>query len=181
MSRFTKHLERWRDCEECELCKVRTKVVLWRGSKIPCDILFIGEAPGVTEDIEGLPFTGPAGRLLDQIIEVAIPTEISVGFTNLIACIPLDKRGGSKVGEPPNWAVKACADRLFEIIDIAKPKRIVTVGTHAKKYLKGHINPEVCPMTHIVHPAAILRSNPVQKEAAIRQCIVQLEELCEDL
>jgi len=180
MSQFTKHLERWGNCEQCELHKVRTKVVLWRGSKIPCDVLFTGEAPGLTEDIEGLPFTGPAGRLLDQIVERSIPNTLSVGFTNLIACIPRAVPGGSKVGEPPPWAIKACADRLREIIKIANPARIVTVGTLAKKYLPSR-NLELPAMVSIVHPAAILRSNPVQKEAAIRQCIITLTEMSEDL
>ena len=59
--------ERWKDCRSCRLCEQRDKIVLARGT-IPCDILMVGEAPGLSENSRGLPFDGPAGHRLDQIV-----------------------------------------------------------------------------------------------------------------
>lgn len=70
VSLYSSHVERWKDCEGCSLRDRRTRVVLYRG-KIPCDVLFIGEAPGESEDVVGVPFVGPAGKLLDAMIQEA--------------------------------------------------------------------------------------------------------------
>lgn len=71
-SKWSVFVERWKDCTACGLCEHRQKVVLARGS-VPCDILFIGEAPGESEDCLGQPFVGPAGQLLDRIVRLALP------------------------------------------------------------------------------------------------------------
>lgn len=70
MSAIKKHLERWKNCTACELHKERTNVVLARGT-VPCDVCFVGLAPGDSEDLFGVPFVGPAGESLDGIIESA--------------------------------------------------------------------------------------------------------------
>jgi uracil-DNA glycosylase len=62
-------------------------VVLCRG-RLPCDVLFVGEAPGVSEDVLGRPFVGPAGKLLDTIVERALDGQYDCAMTNLVACIP---------------------------------------------------------------------------------------------
>ena len=67
------HVEKWKDCQRCPLGQQRSNICLARGT-VPCDVLFIGEAPGVSEDTFGLPFVGPAGQLLDQIILRTIPS-----------------------------------------------------------------------------------------------------------
>ena len=64
---FQEHQNRWKDCTDCSLHASRIKVVLARG-KLPCDILFTGEAPGESENVIGRPFIGPAGKLLDDIV-----------------------------------------------------------------------------------------------------------------
>lgn len=66
------HVEKWKDCQRCPLAQQRSNIVLARGT-VPCDVLFIGEAPGASEDALGLPFVGPAGHLLNQIIERVLP------------------------------------------------------------------------------------------------------------
>ena len=99
------HKEKWINCYGCDLCEQRDKVVLLRG-KIPCDVLFIGEAPGVSEDTLGKPFVGPAGTLLDNIIEESDPGELKLAWTNVIACIPKDD-DGHKVKEPPRYSIEA--------------------------------------------------------------------------
>jgi uracil-DNA glycosylase len=67
---FQLHVAQWRNCTACPLHIGRKQVVFARG-KIPCDILFVGEAPGKSEDMHGQPFYGPAGQLLDDIVENA--------------------------------------------------------------------------------------------------------------
>jgi uracil-DNA glycosylase len=94
---FQLHVNRWGDCQQCELHRVRHKVVLARG-RVPCDVLFIGEAPGASEDVLGLPFVGPAGHMLDYIIERSIGEHnelrkekglpgLRVAMTNLVCCM----------------------------------------------------------------------------------------------
>ena len=70
MTPYIKHREKWKDCTRCLLHEHRRKIVLCRG-KIPADVLFVGEAPGESEDVLGSPFVGPAAQLLDSLIEQA--------------------------------------------------------------------------------------------------------------
>jgi len=163
---YATHKRKWSKCKKCLLCKVRHKIILGRGH-IPCDILFIGEAPGVSEDRLGRPFVGPAGKLLDRIIAEALP-EARVAFTNLIACIPKDQDG--KMEEPPLKSVKRCRSRLDEFVHLAKPQLIVCIGKLAAK----HYNQVNVPQVSIVHPAAILRAEPYQKGFAIQETVVTL-------
>lgn len=71
MTTWLEHVARWRDCQLCPLAQQRDNIVLARGT-VPCDVLFVGEAPGVSEDALGLPFVGPAGQLLDQVVDRAL-------------------------------------------------------------------------------------------------------------
>lgn len=154
--------------------------MLARG-KLPCDVLFVGEAPGVSEDLLGMPFIGPAGKLLDSIISDAysmIDIEpLRVAFTNLVACIPLGE-DGRKVSEPPESAILACRDRLVEFVDLAQPRSIVYVGKLAEKYELEHTGASI---TSIQHPAAILRAGIESQGLMIQRCAVTLADLFEEL
>lgn len=133
LSPYAIHKKRWKGCERCNLCENRSNVVLARG-ELPCDILFVGEAPGPSENTLGRPFIGPAGKLLDRIIEAARGSyRARLAWTNLVGCIPLGD-DSKKFDEPPKEAIEACAPRLRELVAIAKPKVIVTVGTLADKW-----------------------------------------------
>jgi uracil-DNA glycosylase len=170
-SLFSQHAAKWKNCTDCPLCKTRTKVVLARG-KVPCDVLFVGEAPGASEDVIGQPFIGPAGKLLDQIIDKAMgDSRYTYAMTNLIACIPLGD-DGNKVAEPTEDSIRACYNRLIEFVDICHPQLIVLVGTLATKYGPG--GGEL--VISIIHPAAILRMDISQKGLAIQRCIVAINE-----
>ncbi len=183
-----KHVAFWSQCARCGLCKTRKHVVLVRGT-IPCDILFIGEAPGKSEDILGTPFIGPAGHLLDSIIKDAftqyyggeynggVPT---IAFTNLVCCIPLGD-GGDKISEPPTEAIKACAPRLKQLIQLCNPQVIVTVGDLAKTWLSKLFTLEGVKTIHVTHPAAILRANIAQRGLMIQRCVVTLANVVGDL
>lgn len=202
------HVEKWSDCRRCRLCAGRKRVVLARGS-LPCDVLFVGEAPGESEDVVGLPFKGPAGRLLDQIVKEALnaagcemdsggqnpdgsfinvwmPADVRVAFTNLVACIPREPDSRHKAVEPLPDEIQACAPRLQEIVRLADPKLIVRVGKLAtdwldpadKKSVKLH---KEVAMIDIVHPAAILRMPVAGQGLAVRRAVVMVSDALEVL
>ncbi len=177
MSAWTDHVERWKDCTDCPLCEQRDRIVLARGT-VPCDVLFIGEAPGASEDARGIPFDGPAGTLLDQIIERAIPKGVPVAMTNLVACFPRDAklRGDN---EPERDEILACRERLVEFVNIARPRLIVCVGTLSAEYVIHH---DIVQCIDIVHPAFILKRLPLaQKRMAIDKAIVVVKNAVEDM
>lgn len=198
-TRYQLHVADWIDCTRCELYETRTRVVLTKG-RIPCDVLFVGEAPGKSEDLIGEPFVGPAGHLLDHVIERAgltsgaFPTgqgdavaKLRLAFTNLVACVPLDPADLNKTDQPPDEAVEACSPRLRELVDIAKPRLLVCVGKLPWDWLdtgyKHHIRlpgggP---PRVQIQHPAAILRANVVQKGLLVQRAVVTLRNAVEDV
>lgn len=132
-------LENWKECTRCDLCETRRKVVMGRGS-LPADVVLIGEAPGESENIVGLPFVGPAGHLLNHILQRSLDAlNLSYAITNLISCIPRDDDPESvRVGKlvlPPEEAIEACAPRLYEFVRIANPKFVVAVGSEARDWL----------------------------------------------
>lgn len=177
LSLFQQHVQTWKDCTACPLCHTREKVVLSRG-KVPCDVLFVGEAPGKNEDLTGIPFIGPAGDLLNQIIQRAVPGNIRYAITNLIACIPLDPdEPGTKTEKPPEESIEACSPRLQEFIRICDPRLIVCVGVEAHDYLTPGYKWSIplhkaIPLVQMTHPAAILRANIAQRSLAVQRCIV---------
>ena len=179
MTPFQKHKKKWRNCERCDLYERRSKVVLCRG-KLPCDILFVGEAPGISEDVLGRPFVGPAGKLLDRIIERAIGTDFRLAFTNLVGCIPKGE-DGKKLTEPEPKCIKKCSSRLKELVLIAKPELVFCVGKLSAKHMFDTIVGSAAPtLVNIVHPAAILRADITQQglmiqrvEVTIRQSVLE--------
>ena len=186
LSPYQLHRKRWINCTRCPLCETRKEVVLYRGwidrERIPCDVLFVGEAPGTSENTLGKPFIGPAGKLLDRAIEDAggDVERIRLGFTNTLACIPLDE-DGRKVSEVEDWPKEAllrCSPRLLELIEVAEPLKIVAVGVIAEKHLKKlSVNIDA----EILHPAAILRANPAQQGLMYQRTVVALREVFESL
>ena len=208
MTPWQLHVLNWQHCTRCPLHEQRTQVVLARGS-LPCDVCFIGEAPGVSEDSLGTPFEGPAGKLLDKIIESALvgsgyksdargsdQDAVRVAFTNLVGCFPLEqKRAG--INEPPQDAIEACAPRLREFVALAKPKLIVCVGGLAEKWVpkilgKGPTDAKQgfllldgegprLVLASIKHPAAILRENMAVQSLSVQKCVVAIADAVEEL
>jgi DNA polymerase len=185
-SKFQLHCERWSNGCGSELCAHARKVVLCRGN-VPCDVLFIGEAPGESENVIGLPFVGPAGRLLDQVIRQSglAGSGLHYAMTNLVACVPRDEDGGGKIAEPPDDAVRQCGLRLVEFVALCNPMLVVCVGKLAQGWLdpgyKHAIKLErAVPMIDITHPAAILRANVAQKGLMVQRCVVALRNAIEE-
>lgn len=186
MTPLQKHISKWQKCQACEAYDQRKKVVLCKG-KIPCDVLFIGEAPGESEDTLGIPFIGPAGHLLDRIIYEAISgteledehglPKVRIAFTNIVACIPREV-DGDKSREPSKNSIKACSKRLVEFIGLCQPKLIVCVGKLSEKWTPDLYGAD---RISIVHPAAILRADISQRGLAIQHCIIALRDALEEL
>lgn len=175
--KYAEHKAKWSGCTLCPLSRERTRVVLARG-KIPSPILFIGEAPGDSEDVIGKPFVGPAGQLLDSIIEQAIDGQYDYALTNLVACIP--KFDGTK-GEPEKEHIEACRERLLEFIEMAKPRLLVLVGTLASKWVPTSSEVRDIARIRIPHPAFILRMNIAARPLEIKRAVATIAEAIEDL
>jgi uracil-DNA glycosylase family 4 len=182
VSLFQQHCERWKDGCGASICEGARKVFC-RG-KLPCDVLFIGEGPGESEDTIGTCFVGPAGKLLDHIISQAIPSSLRVAFTNIVCCIPREE-DGRKATEPDDDSILACQPRLVEFVEIAKPKLIVCVGAMARDWLSpGYAHsapiPRSIPRIDITHPAAILRASIAMKGLMVQRVVANLRNATEE-
>lgn len=162
--KFGELRELWKDCSHCNIGADAYRHVFGRGT-MPCEVMFIGEAPGRSEDALGKPFVGVAGQLLYKAIAKSIegkerPPDIF--FTNLICCRPTDKNGRNRA--PSFQEVSNCSPRLDETIRILNPQIIITLGNVPAQYLLPQaLRPFVDRHRHgakiisLVHPAWILR------------------------
>ena len=117
-------------CKKCDLYKSRTNVVLGEGSP-NAELMFVGEAPGRDEDLQGKPFVGRAGKLLGKIIEAMGLKREDVYIANILKDRPPDNRN------PQEDEIKACIPYLKEQIKIIEPKVICALGTFAAQRLLG--------------------------------------------
>lgn len=173
----------WKDCQRCPLHRVRKKVVLARG-KVPAEVVFVGEAPGESEDVLGEPFKGPAGQLLDDMIlkglEDGIEADFGLGpaptmaWTNLVGCIPKDANTKRKNAEPMPEEIEACWPRLDRFLEICRPRLIVAVGVLSDKYSKIKEWENRAALIKIDHPAYLLRLDITRQGLEIQRNIVKL-------
>jgi uracil-DNA glycosylase family 4 len=159
---WNNHVAEWVACTRCPLGCAATKHVLARGT-LPCDILFIGEAPGESEDVIGSPFVGPAGKVLDNLImdtgprrgSSLAPLDWTYAISNILACIPRGENGEG-FRAPTEEEAKACQPRLLDLLNIASPKGIVLLGQTAKKYFPSVS--EGFSVLELHHPSYLLRN-----------------------
>lgn len=153
-------------CTKCGLCSRRRNVVLFRGN-LPCDVLFIGEAPGESEDMIGVPFVGPAGNQLAKMWTAACAyigegSSPNYGITNIVGCIPRTPSdiGTGEIRTPHKEEAAACQPRLLEILALASPQKIVLLGDIAKRFFPKVINAKLPrwdgKLVCLPHPARIL-------------------------
>lgn len=136
--------EEWVDCQRCGLCHERTSVVFGEGNP-DADILVIGEAPGENEDLEGRPFIGLAGQILNEFLEAAaLDRWKDIYVSNVVGCRPTveginDRTGEPKIdNRPPSKEEReACRPRILEIIYIVDPLLIITIGKVPYQVLFG--------------------------------------------
>lgn len=145
-------------CTKCNLHLSRSKIVAGRGSEKDSKILFIGEAPGISEDILGRAFIGDNGKILDKMLDKAgIPQGLCY-FTNTVLCRPCDgKRLPNR--EPSKDEVFACMPNVQQVIKKIALEGVIVVGAIARKFY-GNKFPGV-PVLEVTHPAVILRKGGV--------------------
>lgn len=122
--------ERIGDCQRCKLSKNRTSIVFGEGNP-DANLVFIGEGPGMEEDIQARPFVGKAGELLTRMIEKMGLRREEVYIANIVKCRPPNNR------EPEDDEIRACMPFLEEQIEIIKPKVIFSLGKVSAHALLG--------------------------------------------
>jgi len=150
------------NCRNCDLCQTRTTVVFGVGIE-NADIMFVGEGPGEQEDLQGEPFVGAAGKLLDDMLSIIdLDRHENVYIANIVKCRPPRNR------DPEEREQNACYGYLQEQIRLVKPKLIVCLGRIAAKKLiaedfritRQHgswVQKDGIWLTAIYHPSALLR------------------------
>src|SRR3954452_11788474 len=123
------------DCTRCKLHTLGRKQIVFGVGNPEADLMFVGEAPGADEDLQGEPFVGRAGQLLTKIIEAIGLTREDVYIANVIKCRP----PGNRNPEPDE--VATCEPFLVEQIDTIKPKVIVALGKFAAQCLLRTTDP----------------------------------------
>ncbi|MBI3091398.1 MAG: uracil-DNA glycosylase [Candidatus Tectomicrobia bacterium] len=160
--------ETYRDCQRCRLGATRQNLVFGVGNP-HAKLVFVGEAPGRDEDLQGEPFVGRAGQLLTRIIEAMGLRRDEVYICNIIKCRPPQNRN------PRGDEIEACEPILRQQLRAIQPKLICTLGTVATQTLlrsqasigdlRGRFHTyEGIPVMPTYHPAYLLR-NPEQKRA----------------
>jgi uracil-DNA glycosylase len=155
------------DCTRCKLHTLGRRQVVFGVGNAQADLMFVGEAPGADEDIQGEPFVGRAGQLLTKIIEAIGLSRGDVYIANVIKCRPPQNRN------PEQDEVDTCEPFLFRQIDVIQPKVIVALGTFAARALLRTLDPisrlrgrvfeyRGAKLIPTFHPAYLLR-NPASK------------------
>jgi uracil-DNA glycosylase len=155
------------DCTRCKLHRLGRRQIVFGVGNPSADLMFVGEAPGHDEDVQGIPFVGRAGQLLTKIIEAIGLSRDDVYIANVIKCRPPENRN------PEQDEVETCEPFLFQQVDIIKPKVIVALGTFAARALLRTLDPisrlrgrvydyRGAKLIPTFHPAYLLR-NPASK------------------
>lgn len=159
-----------KDCRNCELWKRGTQTVFGEG-QAHARVFFIGEQPGDKEDLEGRPFVGPAGSLLNTALEQAGIDRTQVYVTNAVKHFKWEPRGKRRIHQKPNAAeVSACRPWLDGELAAVQPEIVVCLGATAAQAIMGRTfrvtkqrgdfvhSPEGYTVVATVHPSSILRA-----------------------
>ncbi len=157
-----------------QLCERATRICLARGS-VPAQVVLIGEGPGDAEDSLGSCFVGPAGNLLDRVLDNSIGVynkkrakkelpPLKWAFTNLVGCLPT-YGSAYKAGQPEPEDIELCRPRLEAFIELCDPELVIAVGKLPASFLKQGFKKSIrlpdkdTPVLEITHPAWALRNN----------------------
>jgi len=157
-------------CRGCDLYKRGTQTVFGEGHT-PAKVMMVGEQPGNDEDLEGRPFVGPAGKLLDRALTAAGIDRADVYMTNVVKHFKWEPRGKRRIHAKPNHAeISACLPWLQAELEVVRPEAVVCLGATAAQALLGprfRVTKErgrwvTAPWAErvlaTVHPSAILRA-----------------------
>lgn len=170
------------ECTACALAVSRTQVVFAAGDA-PADVMFVGEAPGMNEDLQGVPFVGRSGQLLDRLLVEAGIERDQVVIANVVKCRPPDNR------DPLPEEVDTCKWWLRRQVHLVDPAVICTLGSFATRWALGK-NARITrdrgkrfivsgrTVVPTFHPAAALRSGPAGAQSrALREDIALLAQI----
>jgi DNA polymerase len=186
--------EKWRElageaacCRNCDLWRNATQTVFGIGP-VPADAMLVGEQPGDKEDLSGVPFVGPAGRVLDEALEEAGLDREQLYLTNAVKHFKWTPRGKRRIHQKPNREeVQACTPWLEAEVALVSPHVLVLLGATAAqavmgplfrvtaergKLLESSLAPAVIAT---VHPSSILRvSTPDDRRVAMAAFVSDL-------
>ena len=178
-------------CRGCHLWRVGTRTVFGQGARA-ATLMFVGEQPGDQEDLAGLPFVGPSGRLLDSAMERAGLDRGEAYVTNAVKHFKwvADPRGNRRIHKTPNGAeIRACNPWLDAELTVVKPRVIVALGATAAKALFGKafrvtaqrgrpVRTEHAAVGFAtVHPSAVLRAPADLRAEAERLFVNDLKKV----
>jgi DNA polymerase len=176
-------------CTKCpHLAKSRTQVVFGVGNP-EAELMFVGEAPGADEDLQGEPFVGKAGQLLTRIIETMGFQRSEVYIANVLKCRPDMPAGQSGNRRPTPSEMQTCLPYLRQQIDIIQPRVRVALGAVAMEGLIGAVEPirnlrgrwhtfQGTPLMATYHPAYLLRNQSLaEKRKVWEDMLMVLEKL----
>jgi uracil-DNA glycosylase len=159
-----------RECRACDLWAGATQAVMGEGAA-RAELMLVGEQPGDREDIEGHPFVGPAGRVLDQGLEEAGIAREEAYVTNVVKHFRYKARGKRRIHQKPDrWQVSACLPWLEAELSVVRPRAVVLLGATAAQALLGSqvrigrdrgrpMESELAELvTLTAHPSSILRA-----------------------
>jgi DNA polymerase len=181
-------------CQACDLYRHATQAVFGSGPS-RATIVFIGEQPGNEEDLQGVPFVGPAGKLFDRALVEAGIDRADVYVTNVVKHFKFEERGKRRIHKKPNASeITACRPWLEAEISEIQPKMIVCLGaTAAQAVLGGEYRltkergtftaHEWAPqVTATTHPSAILRApDPERRDQMYKEFVSDLKNVLQKL
>ena len=174
-------------CAKCpNLARTRTQTVFGVGD-IDARIMFVGEAPGADEDLQGEPFVGKAGQLLTKIIETMGLKRSGVFIANVLKCRPDMPPGASGNRRPSTAEMHTCLPYLRAQIEIIKPEVLVALGSVAMEGLLGTVEPmgrlrgrwhefHGIPLMATYHPAYLLRSQSLGEKRKVWEDLLLVME-----
>jgi DNA polymerase len=174
------------DCTGCELWEPATQTVFGTGPSTAW-LMFVGEQPGDKEDLAGAPFVGPAGTLLDRALAQAGITRDETYVTNAVKHFRFERRGTRRIHKTPGVGhVRACRPWLDAELRVVRPEVVATLGATAAKALLGStfkitesrgtvLDWEGFALVPTIHPSAILRLDPGERDAAFDALVADLE------
>jgi DNA polymerase len=174
-------------CKACPLWESGTQTVFGEGGA-HADVVFVGEQPGDREDIEGHPFVGPAGQLLDKALEEVEIDRSQVYVTNVVKHFKWKPQGKRRIHQKPNWReIAACRPWLDAEVAVLKPRVLVCLGATAAQALLGRdfrvsrqrgelVDSPLAPNAiATVHPSSILRAE--DRDSEYREFVRDLEKI----
>src|ERR1700694_3607381 len=176
-------------CRACDLWEGATQAVMGEGAR-DAEVMLVGEQPGDREDIEGHPFVGPAGRVLDQGLERAGIARDDVYITNVVKHFRYKARGKRRIHQKPDrWHVSACLPWLEPRIEVVRPEVLVCLAATAAQALLGSqvrigrdrgrpMDSDLAELVTITtHPSAILRAQDEEREEAMSAFVADLKNV----